>query len=221
MVGAVLTQALETVTPLTINAAGWTPVQGASYSITIGSTPFAVQAASGETDDTLAEKLRVLIDDSSSYTATRSGTTLSVSTQDGARVTETATTAQTPPARTLSLSGQVEAGKRYTVDVGGVSVKVVASSSTLSTLVTDLTTALHAASGLNASSSGTTITLADENTASGVDPLTASITSSVQSLQPLAESGLAAVTASTQSGQACRCAPMCNTPFRWVARPTR
>ncbi len=202
MAGTALTQSVETVTPLTINAAGWTPVQGASYSITIGSTPFVVQAASGETGATLAENLRKAVDDSSSYTATRSGTTLSVSTQAGARVTETATTAQTPPARTLSLSGMsVVSGARYTVSVGAVSVNLVASSSMLDTFVADLSTALNAASGLDASYNGTTITLVDADTASDVDPLTAVISGTVQSLQSVAEAGLARVTASTEGGQ--------------------
>jgi hypothetical protein len=200
--GASLTQSANTSQPLTIDVAGWTPVWGATYAITIGSSVFNTIAASGETDATLAEKLRLAIDASSTYVATLTGTAITVTLQAGsARVTDATTATQTPP-RTLDLSTMVVvSGGRYTVAVGGVSVNLVASSATLSTFVTDLTTALNATSDLNATSSGSIITLIDADGATGVDPLTATISSTVQSLQPIDESGRAAVTASTEGGQ--------------------
>lgn len=163
-------RAIDTSQPLKIDIGGWTPVHGATYAITIGATQVGkVIASSSETDATLAEKLRLAIDDTSTYAATLSGTTISVTLQAGGRVTDSTTASQSPP-RTLNLSTMtVVSGGRYTVNVGAVAVNVVATNNSLSTFVTDLTSALHSASGLDAQSSGNIITLIDENASSGVD----------------------------------------------------
>ncbi|MBV5334136.1 hypothetical protein JZU57_02720, partial [bacterium] len=199
---AVITPSTDTSQPLKIDEAGWTPATGAKYTITIGGTDFLVMAASGETDVSLAGKLKTAIDANATYAATLSGNTISVTLQAGGRVTATTTTAQTPPDRTLNLSAlSVVSGVRYTVTVGSVSVTVRASSSSLSAFVTDLTDALDKDAGLIATASGNIITLTDADPASGVNPLTDTITSSAKSLQPVAESGRAAITARSQGGQ--------------------
>ena len=203
--GTATVTASTTTTPLTIDVAGWTEVTGATYTITINGTNFAQIAAAGETDASLAGKLKTLIDGTGTdtYAATLSGTTISVTLQAGGRVTTAASASQTPPSRTIDVSGlTAEADARYTLNITGITngVSVVSSSATLATLATQLTAALNVAgTGLTAALSGNIITLTDAT--GGADPLTATISTTVQRVQPVAESGRAAVTASSAGGQ--------------------
>lgn len=179
---------VETVTPSRTIALGGVTVEAyKAYAVRIGTlSPFTVVAAAGETSATLADKLRALIDANATYTATVSGSTISITGGDAKTVnievfiaprvevnlsgrvsapyaalgTGTISSANADVNRTVDLSGfNPLVGASYTVTIGAQPFSFTATTATLASVVEGLRGVIDVDSTLAATASGNVLTV--------------------------------------------------------------